>query len=102
MAALFEVRSVDDFVKTKPKEAAHVDELLGDIRKRFLPKLTTAMSAPQARVEVARLTDCLLRTIFGKPLSKNHGVLRLASGPTRRPRSWRLHGLASWTRGTPT
>ena len=70
-AALLEVKTIDNLVKTKPQEAKKANKLMGSLREKYLPILEAGMQPSQARIEVARLCNAVTRTLFGKCLAKD-------------------------------
>ena len=70
-AALIEVKTIDNLVKTKPQEAKQANTLLKSLRDKYTGALQVAMAISTARIEVSRLCAAIVRTLFGKPLGQD-------------------------------
>ena len=72
LAAFLDAKSIDNLVKTKLGDATQAEEILKEVRERYLVALAPAMCASMAHIEVARLGIAVVRTLFGKALPGNH------------------------------
>ena len=97
-AALLEVKTIDNTVKTKPQEAKKANTLLKSLRDKYIGALQVAMAPTTARIEVARLCAAIVRTLFGKSLAKDMcwGASALLGTSSRRG-STQLRKLGAWT-----
>ena len=55
LAAFLDVKTIDNFLKTKRGDATKAEQVLKAFREKYLAPLAPAMSASMAQIEVARL-----------------------------------------------